>query len=72
MTREEKKINKRETLTYSMLQDIIWKADCHSAYQENPAFYMEPEGSTLCSQNPTTGPYPEPAESSSLHRSLSP
>jgi hypothetical protein len=33
---------------------------------------MEPEGSLLCSQKPTTGPYPEPAESISSPRSLSP
>jgi hypothetical protein len=26
---------------------------------------MEPEGSSQCSQKPATGPYPEPAESSS-------
>jgi hypothetical protein len=26
---------------------------------------MEPEGSLPCSQKPTIGPYPEPAESSS-------
>jgi hypothetical protein len=32
---------------------------------------MEPEGSSPCSQKPATGPYPEPAESSSPHRSLS-
>jgi hypothetical protein len=37
-----------------------------------PAFFMEPEGSSPYSQKPTTGPYPEPAESSSPHRSLSP
>jgi hypothetical protein len=37
-----------------------------------PAFFMEPEGSPPCSQKPATGPYPEPAESSSPHRSLSP
>jgi hypothetical protein len=45
--------------------DIIWKADSHSAFQKDPAFCREPEGSLLCSQKPTTGPYPEPAESSS-------
>jgi hypothetical protein len=37
-----------------------------------PAFLMEPEGSLQCSQKPATGPYPEPAESSSPHRFLSP
>jgi hypothetical protein len=26
---------------------------------------MEPEGSLLCSQEPATGPYPEPDESGS-------
>jgi hypothetical protein len=33
---------------------------------------MEPQGSSPCSQKPATGPYPEPGESNSLHRSLSP
>jgi hypothetical protein len=37
-----------------------------------PAFFMEPEGLLTCSQKPATGPYIEPAESSSLHPSLSP
>jgi hypothetical protein len=30
------------TATYSMVQDIIWKADCHSACQKNPAFLWNP------------------------------
>jgi hypothetical protein len=55
-----------------MVQYIIWKADCHSAYQKNPDFFMEPKGSSPCSQKPATGPYPEPAESSLPHLSLSP
>jgi len=33
---------------------------------------LESEGSLPCSQKSATGPYPEPAESSSPHRSLSP
>jgi hypothetical protein len=59
-------------LTYSMMQDIIWKADCHSASQKISCFLMEAEGLLPCSQKPATGTYPEPAESSSPHRSLSP
>jgi hypothetical protein len=37
-----------------------------------PASFMELEGSLPCSQKPTIGPYSEPAESSSSHRSQSP
>jgi len=33
---------------------------------------MEPEGSSPFSQKPASGPYPEPAEYSSPHRSISP
>jgi hypothetical protein len=58
-------------LTYSMVQDI-WKADCYSAHQKISHFLTEPKGSSPCSQKTTTGPYPEPAESSLPHRSLSP
>jgi hypothetical protein len=47
-----------------MVQDINLKADSHSACQK---VFMEPESSSPCSQKP----YPEPAESSSPHRSLS-
>jgi len=37
-----------------------------------PAMFKEPEGSSPCSQKPADGPHSEPAESSSLHQSLSP
>jgi hypothetical protein len=65
------KFTHTHTPTYSMVQNIIWKTDYQSAYQKYPAFFMEPEGSLSCSQKPATRPYPEPAESSSPHRSLS-
>jgi hypothetical protein len=55
-----------------MVQGIIWKGDSHSACQKYTAFFMEPESSSLCSQNPAIGPFPEPAESSSAQRSLTP
>jgi hypothetical protein len=60
------------SMLYPMVQDIIWKADGHSACQKNPDFFMEHEGSSPCSQKPATGPYHVPTESSSPHRSLSP
>jgi hypothetical protein len=62
----------RPILTYSMVQDSIWNANCHSACQKISCFLMEPEGSLPSSRKLVTGPYPEPAESSSSHRSLSP
>jgi hypothetical protein len=58
-------------LTYSMVQNINWKTDCHSAYKKYPTFFMEPEGSSPCSQKPAAGPYPKLAEYNSPHRSLS-
>jgi hypothetical protein len=58
-------------LTFSVVQEIIWKSGSHSSFKKNPAFFMELDGSLPCSQKPTIGPYPEPAESSSPHRSLS-
>jgi hypothetical protein len=39
-----------------MVQDIIWKADCHSACQKTPCFLMEPEGSSPCSHKQEMDP----------------
>jgi hypothetical protein len=36
-----------------------------------PQHFMEPEGSIQCSQEPSTGPYPEPYQSTPLHPILS-
>jgi hypothetical protein len=56
---------------YMKVQGIILKADCQLGCQKISCFLMEPEGSLPCSFKPATGPYSEPAESSSPHRSLS-
>jgi hypothetical protein len=40
--------------------------------KQQPTLLMEPGRSLPCSQKPAIGPYPEPAESISPHRSLSP
>jgi hypothetical protein len=44
-------------LTYSMVQDNIWKADSHSACKKILSLW-NPEV-LPCSQKPTIGPYPE-------------
>jgi hypothetical protein len=41
-----------------------WETNSHSTSQEIPRLLMEPEGSLPCSQQPATGPYPEPHVSS--------
>jgi hypothetical protein len=50
------------TLTHSTVQDIICKAECHSACQKISYFLVEPVGSLPCSQKPVTGLYPEQSE----------
>jgi hypothetical protein len=51
-------------LTYSMEQSPSWEANRFAASQEIPRIFMEPEGSLLYSQVPSTCPYPEPTPTS--------
>jgi hypothetical protein len=50
--------------TYSMEHSPSSEASSHSASQEILRIFMKTEGSLLCSQEPATGSYPEPYESS--------
>jgi hypothetical protein len=61
-------------LTYSLTPWCVLfeKQIVAQLVKKYPVFFMETEGSLPCSQKPATGPYPEQAESSSPHRSLSP
>jgi len=54
------------------VQDMLLKAESHSACEKISCFLMEHEGSLPCTQKPATALYPEPAGSSSPYRSLSP
>jgi hypothetical protein len=45
-------------------------ANC-AATQELPSIFKEPEGSSPCSQEPSTGPYPQPDRFSPYHPILS-
>jgi len=58
-------------VTNSMVSVFLDKLGVTQIVKKIPVF-MEPEGSSSYSQKPATGPYPEPAESSLTHRSLSP
>jgi hypothetical protein len=48
-----------------------WEAANCAAIQEIPSNFKEPENSSPCSQEPSTGPYPEPVRSSPHHPILS-
>jgi hypothetical protein len=49
----------------------FWEAANCAAIQEIPSNFKELEGSSPCSQEPSTGPYPEPVRSSPYHPILS-
>jgi hypothetical protein len=48
-----------------------WEAANCPAIKKIPSNFKEPEGSSPCSQEPVTGPYPEPVQSSPYHPVLS-
>jgi hypothetical protein len=56
--------------TNFLQQYYSWEADSALASQENTLHFMEPEGSLPCLQEPATGPYPKPDESSPCVHSL--
>jgi hypothetical protein len=68
MFQTEVKIYETYLLTYSPQCRILFaKLIITQLVKQQPAFFMEPEGSLQTSQKSATGPYLEPAESSSLH-----
>jgi hypothetical protein len=48
-----------------------WEAANCAAIQEIPSNFKEPESSLSCSQESSTGPYPEPVQFSPYHPILS-
>jgi hypothetical protein len=54
-----------EYIVYENIYFPYWEAANCAATQEFPSIFKEPEG--LCSQEPHTGPYPEPVRSSPHH-----
>jgi hypothetical protein len=58
-------------LTDFMKLSPSWETASWAGTQKFPQYFMEPEGSLPCSQDPSTGPYPEPDRSSPYHPNLS-
>jgi hypothetical protein len=54
----------------SLEQGSSWKADRRWAGQEMPPPSLKSDGYLPCLQDPATGPYLEPVESSSYHHTL--
>jgi hypothetical protein len=59
-------------LTYLLTElSPSWEATNFAATQELPSIFMEPEVSSPCSKEPSTGPYPKPDRSSPYHHVVS-
>jgi hypothetical protein len=59
-------------LTYSMMQDILWKAGSHLSCQRITCFLHRTGKFITVFKKPSNEPYPEPEETSSPHQSISP
>jgi hypothetical protein len=46
------------------MKQSTWEGNSRKSIQEDPLTLTEPESSLPCSQQPATGPYPEPDASS--------
>jgi hypothetical protein len=58
----------QDLLIYLLMElSPSWEAAYCAAIQEIPSNFKEPEGSSPCSQEPSTDPYPEPVWSSPYH-----
>jgi hypothetical protein len=55
-------------LTYGA--EPFWRSRQFCSYSRISQHVMEPEGSLPCSQEPSTGPYPEPYQSNPYHFSI--
>jgi hypothetical protein len=60
------------TTTTAWCKTLLEKLIVTHPVKKYPAFFMKPEGLLPYSQKPAIRPYPEPAKSSSPHRTLSP
>jgi hypothetical protein len=63
---------KKNEWLYNLLTELSpsWEAANCAAIQEIPSNFKKSEGSSLCSQEPTTGPYPELIRSCPSHLTL--
>jgi hypothetical protein len=61
---------RRVTAKYTETEPFLRSRQLRS-YSRTSQHFTEPEGSLPCSQEPSTGPYPKPDQSSLYHPNLS-